>query len=201
VQVQLVGDAGRFGIGCSGAPHLVAHRIKHQFRSAPIPVWPGLAEVADRRHYQGGIDLPEHGVVQTEGGHYTGAKVLDQDVGRAQQFQKYPAARVALEIEGDTSLVGIEMQKQAAALRVGNLAGERPNPTGGVAAAGMLDLDDVGAIIAKQLGAERSRHMTGQVKHPHSFQRLVCSAHGRGPRETARIARTTRGPWLLHTLR
>ena len=76
-------------------------------------------------------------------------EALDDDVGRPGQCGERGPSFSRLQIEDDRPLVAVEVEEEAALFGVRDVALERPEPPGDVAAR-LLDLDDVGAEIREQ---------------------------------------------------
>ena len=100
----------------------------------------------------------------------TGTEVLDQDIAaRDKAHQHLDAVRV-LEIDGDGSLVAVVVEiGRCETVFIGRHAAR-----GIPAAGGVLDLDDIGALIGEQHGGGRSRHHAGQINDAHPVQ---CTWH------------------------
>ena len=84
------------------------------------------------------------------------------------------------------------MGEEQAGLAVGKVVRERRQAAGGIAGGG-LDLQDVGAEVGEELGAERAGHAGGEVE---DAQPVECGAGHRGSCRTGRRGLTGRGKSL-----
>ena len=75
------------------------------------------------------------------------------------------AVAVAREIGGEALLVAVDAEEVGALARA--VEGRAP-AAGVIAGAGPLDLDDVGAEVAKQHARERARQHSAQIQHVYS---------------------------------
>jgi hypothetical protein len=111
----------------------------------------GGAEAGQRAADDGGIDLAQRRVGEAELGRQIAAQVVVHGVGNTDQVVQDGLAVGMLEIEGERLLPAVERLEveRVAAGRV------RPHVASDVAPDGrILDLDDLGAQVGQQLGAE-----------------------------------------------
>ena len=102
--------------------------------------------------------------------HGAGLEILDQHVGRLEQFQQDLAAFLLGEVERHRALVAVD---------AGEVGGdaflvERRAPQPGLVALRRLDLDHLGAVIGQHLGAVRPAQHTRQID---DFQAFQCPRH------------------------
>ena len=150
--------------------HQAAQGILDDLRGPVVPVGPGLPEVGNRGHHQPGVDLPQGRVVQTQGWHDPGGKVLHQHVRLPRQFLDNVLAQPGLQVQGDAALTGIEIEEEEALFRFRLVVVEGGHPAGRVSLR-PLHLGDLGAKIGQQLGAIWPGNVVGKVQHLHPFQR------------------------------
>ena len=101
------------------------------------------------------------------------AQALDDHVGAAGELEQSGEAVRVGEVEGERALAGVRRQEEHSVLAPGGWA---PAP-GLVAPVGTLDLDDVGAEHAQDLGAVRPRERAAQIEDADPGERL--ERHGR----------------------
>ena len=141
---------GRRPVGLAGDMAQAAHGLADQAVARPLRIGSRLAEARHPGHHQpriaGGQDLVAHAPFL----HGAGAEVLDQDVGLVDQGQgQFPALRLA-QVEGHRALVAPDHRPPGR-----QALGQGPAPLAhGIALAGVLDLDHVGAEVAQHLAAE-----------------------------------------------
>jgi hypothetical protein len=102
------------------------------------------------------------GDVETVSSEHAALEVVDDDVGAGDERANELAIRGEGEVGGEALLVAVDAQI------IGALAGgvEGRSPAAGVVArAGSLDLDDVGAEIAKEHGGEGPGQNSTQIEH------------------------------------
>ncbi len=98
-------------------------------------------------------------------GQHAGAEVFDQHVRSLDQPRQDQLRLRLAQVQHDRALIAIELGKiPGETVLDGALTADRVT-------LGRFDLDDVGAQVAKQRGAERAREHTCQVEDPHSGQR------------------------------
>ena len=98
-------------------------------------------------------------VVEAESRHRAGSKVLDEHIGVLEQTPQDGLSLVTLEVEGAATFAPVHRE----VIRRLTTEKRRTKSARFVAPCGFLDLDDVGAHVAKTLSAEGSRHDTAEV--------------------------------------
>ena len=132
---------------------------------------PVLPEAGDRYERGARVELLEPRGAKTEALDRARAKAFDDEVGLLGEAAEDVAAGGGLEVERDASLAGVEFQEHTAAVAVRDVTGERPHPARHVAAVGVLDLEDVGAVVGEQLGGVRPGDGLREVEDADAFQR------------------------------
>ena len=148
-----------------GEQHRASGGELHYLRCLAVLVGPVLSEVGYRSENHTGVEPLDPGVSQPESRHHTGPEALHDYLGPPGQQLEHLDARRTLEVQRNAELIVIEELEQRAGLGVGEVIVERAQPAARVAAARPLDLDDVGAVVGEQLGAERPGDVMGQVQH------------------------------------
>ncbi len=167
----------------AGNAHYARHGLCHEIEAGPVGPRSGLAKAGNARINDPRVDGRDHFIVDAEALHDARPVIFDDDIGGLGELQKgRPAGRV-FQVERDASLVAVQVEETHA---VGSLHLEAHRAARLVAAARRLDLDDVGAKIGQQHGAERAGHHLRHVEHfdagerkPRAFGRLMRCA---GPR-------------------
>ena len=170
----------RLTVRRSGDAHDPAHRLDEGVVGGPRRVGSGMAEaghraVDERREIVLEVAVPEP--VLRKG---AGLEVLRQDVAsRDEPAGDRLPLRVA-EVEGDGTLVAVrprEVGALRAVLAVGPGQVGRSEVAGVVAGPRPLDLDDLRAEVAQDLGAVRPGQNTGEVEDDEAVERTVhCMA-------------------------
>ena len=93
---------------------------------------------------------------------------FDHHVALGGEAEEQVTPLVAGKVERDALLVGVEVKEQRAALDAGGVRGEWAAAPALVAGAGRLDLDDLRAVLGKQLGAIWPGYALGGVQHSQS---------------------------------
>ena len=145
--------------------------------AGPLAVRPGRAEAGDRAVDQPGVDGAQRLPAEPEVVHRPGLEVLDQDVAPSGEIEDQRLAPRVLEVDRDAPLASVD-REEVRGLAVGR-AGRRPLPAV-VSALRMLDLDHLGAVVAEDLGRERSRDDTREVDDPEVFERPGHASPPRG---------------------
>ena len=135
------------------------------------------AALAERR--DGGDDQPPMLIAQRCAIHrdrvsFGRRNVVDQEVGAHEQIVEAAAVRSVMQIQRHAALVGVEVQKQAAEIRIVRVIEKRAAPAGDVALP-RLDLDYVGAQQRERLGGKRRGHPLRRVRSP-GFRPAPASA-------------------------
>src|SRR5207302_672485 len=129
----------------------------------PVSVRSGLAEARNADVDEPRIVSGQPFVVEAPFGHLARAEILDQHVALHRQPAGERLAAGLFEIERQGLLVAaldIPPQRVVAAGRTQAPAAEL------IALAGRLDLDDLGAELGPQSGAERAGDQTAHLQHP-----------------------------------
>src|SRR4029450_6692795 len=122
------------------------------------------------------------------------AEVLDEHVGAAHQTARQRDARVLADVDGDRPLVAVEALEGAPA-DLGRQAAGAIRVTNAVAAAGLLDLDHVGAHVPEQRGAPWTRRLVAEVDDVDAGERAGAGVrcHASAAVATARPGVHSRG--------
>ena len=176
-------DAGarRRAIGRAGDVAQSAHRLADDAEARAFAIRAGLPVAGNADHDHAGIDGGEGFVGEAPVLERAGAEVLDHDVRAFHQRARDRLAVRLPQVDGDRSLVArlhVPPQRRAV-LHVAPIAQR-------VAGAGRLELDDVGAELGQDLGAERACDQRAQF-------------HDRQARERARGRRSV-GHQALRTI-
>ena len=155
----------RFPLGEPGLIHGTTHAIDDDLRGLEIAIGTGLTEVGDGGHHQLGIDLLQSLIIEPQPGHDPRTKTLHQDVHTLHQLLNDPPPPIALQVQGDAFLVGVEVEEKATLLGMGIILKEGPHFAGWIPLTGPLHLNHIGAIVSQQLGAVRARNVPGQIQH------------------------------------
>jgi hypothetical protein len=161
--------AGVPAVAAAGAGEVVGVQVV----SIPVGVGSGLAEGSDGDHHEAGIHLGETGVVELPVAHLPRRVVFDQHVGVLDQAQQQlpPAGRG--HIQSDATFVGVEKVEETALLEMRPVLGERTPVPGEVSVFGRLDLDDVGPVVAEQLGTVGCRDPLTEFDDPDPFESSI----------------------------
>ena len=100
-----------------------------------------------------GIGRQQGTGVQPDGGGVGGGVVMHHQINAADQPTEQILAGGVMRIEGYALLAGVQVEIQAAALRVGDVVGERAAAAGRVAAGRRFGLDDLRAQGGQELAA------------------------------------------------
>ena len=169
-------QAHRQATGLARHVHQPGDRLHDRVVRRPGRVRAGLPEGRGARVNDLRIDGTHGLVADAQAIHRAGAKVLDDHVGRLCHAQKHRLASRRLQIEPQAALVPVlrhELHAFAVHELVAQVAGE-------VAARRLFDLNDVGAQIAEQHGADRTGRHDAQVEDGVAAQRhwFGLFAHG-----------------------
>lgn len=135
----------------AGDAHQPAHGLQRQVEAAFLAARAALAVRRYRTIDQARV-ARAHGLLpQPQAVHDAGAVVFDQYVGAGDQLDGCVALGLVLQVQGDRALVAVQ-GGEVLAVAIGD---GRPAAQG-VACAGRLDLDDVGAHVGQQHAAERA---------------------------------------------
>ena len=148
-----------------------AHRFGHGRVPGPSCVRSGLPVARHPHEDDAPIALTEDVVAEVELLQGARTKVLHDDVGLVDQFEEQFASAFAAEVEGDRTFVArVHRPQESVAIAFGLTP-----PAQRIGQAGCLDLDDVGAEVTHQAGAERPRDEGTEFEHPDTVE----SAGGR----------------------
>ena len=147
-----------------------AHGLGQRAERAALGVGAELAEAGHAQHHQPGVDLEQLPRPDTPALHHPWPEVLDDHIrGLGQAPQDLLSAGLA-EVQRHRPLVaGDDLPPQAVPVLVVAVG------AGGVAA-GVLDLDHVGAVVAQQHGGDRGGVHRAQVQHPDAGQGTCAAA-------------------------
>ena len=169
---RLLRPAARQRVALAGHRHQPAHALDHEVVAGALGVRAGLAEAGDRAVDQARIGLRQALVVEAVFLQPADLVVLDQNVGLLRQLDDERAAPLACDVDGDRLLAPVGGHE------IGALAGRRPVRDEGrapaarvVAAAGPLDLDDVGAHVGQCLRRPGAGQDAGEIEHAQMRQR------------------------------
>ena len=123
----------------------------------------GLAEGRDGDEDEGGVQLPQLLIAQTEARHVPGRPVLHQYVGAFRQGAHDVPALRCVQVYNDAALAAVGVDEAQAALRARLIAGEGRHATGGVAL-GWLHFDDVCAKVSEGAGGHLAKAV-GEVEN------------------------------------
>jgi hypothetical protein len=93
-----------------------------------IFVRPCLSIGGDRGYDEARVYLLQAGVIKTEVGHQLGQVILHKDVSVFEQLFQYFLSCLRFDIKSDAQLIGIQIQKKPALLRVRLIVEERAMP-------------------------------------------------------------------------
>ena len=153
------GARGR-AAGVAGGAEGAAGGLADGVEGLVLAIRPVRPEAFDAGQHDARVDLGEFVVAQTEALQGVGGEVLGDDVGVLEQVEEDGLALGVFQVEGDRPLVGVEQEEV-----VGVDAGPaRPGAAAGVAALGLLDLDDLGAEVGEDLGRGGAGFELGEVE-------------------------------------
>ncbi len=178
-------------LGTAAIEHAGAARGPHrEFLGAPVAMSPAEPERLDGGHHEPRIQFPETFVIQSDPVHIRRPNVVNQNVGLRNHPLENRETFRARNVERDAEFVGVEIEKQAALLGMGRVAGERSARACAVADTGAFHLDHLGAHIGHQLGrvwrrnhlanfddfetCQRSRHLNLRPALSRLVPRLSC---------------------------
>ena len=172
---QLVGNDGPHqpGPGVVGAAldrRQPGERLNQRVIDRALGIGAAIAKAADRDIDDLRRDLPHHVFAQANALDDAGAHVLDEHIGALQQLLHQIHAALVFGIDRDRALGAIVVQERGgkAALTVRHGAGE-------VAAAGVLDLDHLGALVGQHHRRQGAGNNAGHVDHTKTCKR---AGHG-----------------------
>src|SRR4030042_1352741 len=98
-----------------------------------VAVGPALSEGGEGGHYELPVEGAKLLVVEPPLLHLPRRAVFDEDIHLLRQPPEYLPSRRCADIQGDAQLVSVDVEEEAALLRVGDIVGEGPSATGPVA--------------------------------------------------------------------
>ena len=154
------GDAGdrRPSVVAQGQAQHAGHGLQREIVRGAAGIGAVLAEGADRAIDDARVLRGDRLVADAEARGDTGAERFDQHVGFAGETEEIGPALLALEVEHDALLAAAHVAEEYRGARVG-----RQDVTAGIALAGRLDLDHLGAVIGQRGGEIRSRQEPGEI--------------------------------------
>ena len=155
---------------CVRAPrHHAGYRLGQHVLAALECVGAGFAIAGADRVDDARVERLAIVVAQAHALHDAGAEVVDDDVGAGDQRLHLGHVRRIAQIQRHAALVPV----QAAEDRVVGAGHGFEGGAAEIARALALDLDDVGAVVAQRLRADRPHHHLGEIDHAHAAQRQV----------------------------
>ena len=149
-----------------------ADSVIDDLRATIVSVWTRLTEIRNAHHDKPRVDGRQALVSQAQAGHYPRSEVLRHDVRPSGHLLYQGPVLGILQVELDTSLIGIEMKENAASLRVGSVFREGPQPPSPVAA-GPFNLDHLGPVVRQELRTVRPGDIVSEVQNLQASQRLL----------------------------
>ncbi len=151
---------GALAVRFAGHAHQPAHGL-HQQVVAGQRGSPTGSETGHRAVHQPGVDRPQLLVAETEALHRPGPEVLHEHVRARGDLPGGAAVVFVGQVQDDGAFLAVDTEE------VGRFpVGVRGTPGPGlVAAAGPLDLDDLGAEVGEQHGQVRRREHAAEVGH------------------------------------
>ena len=173
---SVISQRGRIGGDWQGficlARHHATHRLRQYILPALVCIRPGFAVSGADRIDDGGIELAAIFIAQTETLHDAGAKIIDDHIGlRHQCFDGIDMRRVS-QVESGAALVAVQAAKDGIVIACHRLK----RGTAQIAGADTFDLDDIGAVIAQHLGADRAHHHLRKVDDANTAERQILIA-------------------------
>ena len=182
---------GRTGrpVGVAGEVEQAAVADAEPVEARALRVRAVLAEGRDADHHQSRVEL---GGAEAPAFQRAGSEVLADDVAAAGQPLQEVAAGGLAQVEGHAAAApSLDRPEQRVAVD------ERADLPHEVAGAGLLDLDDVGALLAEEPGAERRRDAGAQVEHPQTLERPAHFDAGAAAGAGSRGRPSTRSPMIV----
>ena len=174
-------DLERRTIGLAGHAHQPAHPLGEEIVAAARCIGAVLPETGDRAIDDPRVDRPDRGIIQPVFGQPANLEILHQHIGpRGQPPDQFGPLR-RCQIDRRAALVAVGAKIIGALARIVRSVGkleERRTPAAGiVAAAGLLDLEHVGAEIGEDLGRPRTGQDPRKVQHLDPFEGTGFVAH------------------------
>ncbi len=154
----------------AGDAHQAADALYRDIESASLRVWPRLPEpgngaIDEPRILQACVFVTEAQTVQCPG-----AEILDQNVAHAQKRLDERQPAFGLEIGADRTLVPVDRSEILAERDPVAIGLQRRPASHAIAAARILDLDDVGAEVGQQRAGERPGGDLRKLQHTQACQ-------------------------------
>ena len=139
---------GRRSVGRAGGLHDPRQRLSDDVVRRPRRPGPGLPETGDADVDESGISRAQRLGVYTQSRRHARSEILHHGIAGGRQVHRQTLPRITLQIQHHRSLAAVGEQEVRPVL-----SPHRSDPPV-VVALGRLDLDDVGAGIGQQCGAE-----------------------------------------------
>src|SRR5690606_24122835 len=140
----------------------------------PVAVRTRLAEARDAHEDEARVECCEHFVAKAPGLERAGTEVLDEDVGAPREAPHRLDAERRAQVRGHETLIAVQHLVVEAGVAAAVSPGAQP-----VAALGMLDLHDLGAIVGEQHADGRAGDQGGKLHDAHAGERPLAPAGGR----------------------
>src|SRR3989442_5544468 len=188
------------------------HRTGDAWREDVLPalgrVWARAAVAGADGIDDARVDLPQSRIAEVEPLHHPGAEVVHDNVGSFDEVAHHLPSGLAPEVHLDAPLVAVQAEEH----RVVGACRILDRPAREIPGAGALDLDDIGAEIAKRLGADGAKLYLGEIDDADALGRqrhqrsssavaIACSATGRSSPGSAPCERNRRCTAATSTLR
>ena len=105
--------------------------------------------------------------IEAEFGDLARRIVMDEEVGPGDSAEE--GGPIGDGVEGDTTLIGIQIEKETALFGVGLMLGEG-STAAGLIATGRLDFDDVGTEIGEEFGGVRGGDQIAHFENTDAFE-------------------------------
>jgi hypothetical protein len=175
---DLAGGRHRGATGLAGEAEQAGEAQVVHVVARTIAPRPGLPVARDRAVHDLRVRRAHRVVADAEPVEHARAEGLQHDVVLAHEAEQHVASLRLLEIEPDRALVAVQREKERGlrALVGALVKGWRPPDV--VAAAGVLDLEHVGAVVGEQQRAEAPGQQAAEIENADAVER---SCHGHAP--------------------
>jgi hypothetical protein len=102
--------------------------------------------------------------------------IVNQGISIFEQAMEKALSRRLAQVEGDAVLVGVQIEKQTALLRVRDVSGVGATLPGLVSSNGLFNFDHFRSHIGHQLGRIGGGHQVPTFKDAYTFQGAFCHA-------------------------
>ena len=162
-----------FGSASDGHP--AAHALDAGVVGGPMGVGAGCRPVRVAVAGEAGVDearvdLIQAVVAQSEAPQGAGTPVVQQDVGLGDHALEGLLAAGVAQVDGHALLVAVQSQVAGADPLAFGAVDEGAVGAAPLSHAGTLDLDDLGAHVGQDHGAEGAGHDVGDIQHPESVE-------------------------------